>query len=91
MGRFILNDSFTVAARAEYVYDKSGGYGAIALPTTDKISFYEVTGMGAWTVGKHYEMRLEIRADMSDQEMFNKGGTPRKNQVTGLLAALAYF
>jgi hypothetical protein len=91
MGRFIVNDSFNVAARAEYVYSKNGGYGAITVPTTDKISFYELTGMGAWTVGKHYELRLEVRADLSDQELFDKGGTPRKNQVTGLVGALAYF
>ena len=80
-----------MAARAEYVYDKNGGYGAIAIPTSDKISFYEFTGMAAWTVAKHYELRLEIRADMSDQQMFAKGATARKNQVTGLLGALAYF
>jgi hypothetical protein len=54
-------------------------------------SLYEFTGLGAWTVGKHYEMRAEIRADMSDKEVFAKGSTPKKNQVTGLLAALAYF
>jgi hypothetical protein len=50
-----------------------------------------VTVQGAWTVDKHYELRAELRADMSDQEIFLKGATPRKNQVTGLLAALAYF
>jgi hypothetical protein len=91
MGRFIVNDSFNVAARAEYVSSKNGSYGAIVVPTTDKIAFYEFTGMGAWTVGKHYELRLEIRADMSDQEIFAKGTAPRKNQVTGLVGALAYF
>jgi len=91
MGRFILSDAFNVAARAEYIYSKSGAYGAIVVPTTDKISFYEVTAMGAWTVDKHFELRLEIRADMANQEVFDKGGTARKNQVTGLLGALAYF
>jgi hypothetical protein len=91
MGRFILSDAFNVAARAEYIYSKNGGYGAIVVPTTDKISFYEVTAMGAWTMGGHYELRLEVRADMANQEVFDKGGTARKNQVTGLLGALAYF
>jgi hypothetical protein len=91
MARFILSDAFNVAARAEYVYSKAGGYGAITVPTTDKISFYELTGMLAWTVDKHYELRLEGRADLSNQEVFLKGTTPRKNQVTGLLGALAYF
>jgi hypothetical protein len=88
MGRFILSDAFTLAARAEYLKSKNGySLGATALDG----SLYEFTGMGAWTVGKHYELRLEIRADMSNQEIFDKGGALRKNQVTGLLGALAYF
>jgi hypothetical protein len=85
MGRFIVNDLFTAALRAEYVKSKNGGY----LPVDGSI--YEVTVQGAWTVDKHYELRAEVRADMSDEEIFFKGTTPRKNQVTGLLAALAYF
>ena len=89
MGRFILNDSFNVAARAEYISSKNGGYGGVN--PTGTAALYEFTGMGAWTVGKHYELRLEVRADMSDQNIFAKGVTPRKNQVTGLLGALAYF
>jgi hypothetical protein len=92
MGRYILSNAFTVAARAEYIYSKDGGYGGLVDPAgSDKLSFYEVTGMGAWTVDKHYELRAEVRADMSNKEMFMKGTTPKKNQVTGLLAALAYF
>jgi hypothetical protein len=89
MGRFIASDAFTVAARVEYVYSKDGGYGGL-LPT-DTVSLYEFTGMGAWTVNKHYELRLEIRADMSNKDVFFKGAEAKKNQVTGLLAALAYF
>jgi hypothetical protein len=85
MGRFIVNDLFTAALRAEYVKSKNGGY----LPVDGSI--YEVAAQGAWTMGKHYELRAELRADLSDQEIFFKGPTPRKNQVTGLLAALAYF
>ena len=90
MGRYTINDSFNVAARAEYIYDKSNAY-ALALPGQDTASLYEITGQGAWTVGKHYELRLEVRADMSNKDEFAKGTTARKNQVTGLLAALAYF
>jgi hypothetical protein len=85
MGRYILSDAFNVAARAEYLKSKNLAY----LPIDG--SAYEFTGQGAWTVGKHYELRLEFRADMSDQDIFMKGTTPRKNQVTGLLGALAYF
>jgi hypothetical protein len=88
MGRFILNDAFTVAARAEYLNSKNGY--AVGTTVLDG-SLYEFTGMGAWTVNKHYELRAEVRADMSDKEVFLKGTTPKKNQVTGLLAALAYF
>ncbi len=92
MGRFTISDSFNVAARAEYVMSKKNGYIASSDPTTTlDASVYEVTGMGAWTVNKHYELRAEVRADMSDKDIFFKGTTARKNQVTGLLAALAYF
>jgi hypothetical protein len=93
MGRYTINDSFNVAARAEYVYSKNAGYGGGLLPT-DATSLYEITGQGAWTVGKHYELRAEVRADMSNKDVFLKGtavAPNRKNQVTGLLAALAYF
>lgn len=89
MGRFILNDSFNLALRGEYINSKNG-YAYSGVGGLDG-SLYEVTGQGTWTVAKHYELRLEFRADMSDKEIFSKGSTPRKNQVTGLLAALAYF
>ena len=91
MGRYTISDAFNVAARAEYIYDKSDAYAVLTGANEDKVSLYEVTGQGAWTVNKHYELRLEIRADMSNKEEFLKGTTPKKNQVTGLLAALAYF
>lgn len=93
MGRYTISDSFNVAARAEYVYSKNAGYGGGLLPA-DATSLYEITGQGAWTVGKHYELRAEVRADMSNKDVFLKGTAAapnRKNQVTGLLAALAYF
>ena len=91
MGRFTLSDSFNVAARAEYLKNKNTGLFLGADGTAFDGALYEVTGMGAWTVNKHYELRLEIRADMSDKEIFVKGAEAKKNQVTGLLAALAYF
>jgi hypothetical protein len=86
MGRFILSDDFYAAVRAEYVKNKNASmYGNF------DGALYEVTGLGAWTVNKHYELRAELRADMSDKELFLKGAEAKKNQVTGLLAALAYF
>jgi hypothetical protein len=94
MGRYTISDAFNVAARAEYIYDKGGAYAVATGATEDTVSLYEITGQGAWTVGKHYELRLEIRADMANKDEFLKGTAAapnRKNQVTGLLAALAYF
>jgi hypothetical protein len=96
MGRFILNDSFYVAARGEFVKSKNAAMfnppsADPANPALFDGSLYEGTLLGAWTVGKHYELRAEVRADMSDKEVFSKGTEARKNQVTGLLAALAYF
>jgi hypothetical protein len=93
MGRYILSDWFNVALRAEYLKSKASAY--ITDPSDPNKPFdgslYEVTAQGAFTAAKHYELRLEVRADMSDKDIFLKGATPRKNQVTGLLAALAYF
>jgi len=94
MGRYLLSDAFNVAARVEYLNSKNdpsstSGYFVGTTPLDG--SLYEITGQGAWTVGKHYELRLEVRADMSNKEVFFKGADAKKNQVTGLLAALAYF
>jgi hypothetical protein len=54
--------------------------------------------MGGLTVAKHFELRLELRGDFANKDIFQKGAaTPtdvvynRKNQFTGLLAFLAYF
>ena len=47
MGRYTINDSFNVAARAEYLYSKNGGY--FGTPPTDKASVYEVTGLSTST------------------------------------------
>jgi hypothetical protein len=98
MGRFLVNDYFNVAARFEYIYSKNQGFGGTGdsalLPAPDvasSASLYEITGQAAFTMDKYYELRLEIRADLSDKEVFDKGGAARKNQVTGLLAALAHF
>jgi hypothetical protein len=91
MGRFILSDAFNVAARAEYLMSKKDGYIAPDPTAPSDASLYEITAQGAWTVGKHYELRLEFRADMSDKDVFAKGNTAKKDQVTGLLGALAYF
>jgi hypothetical protein len=98
MGRFTINDYVNVAARFEYLYSKNQGYGGSGdsglLHTTDgsnSAALYEITGQGAFTMSKHYELRMEIRADLSNKEVFIKDATSRKNQVTGLLAALAYF
>jgi hypothetical protein len=85
MGRFLVNELFNLALRAEYLRSRNGAY------LLRDASIYEVTAQIAWTMDKHYELRAEVRADMSDEEIFAKGTAPRKNQVTGLLAALAYF
>jgi hypothetical protein len=97
MGKYAFTDLFNAAARFELVSSKSGGYTsgfAVTPPATaytgDAV-LYEGTLMGGLTVAKHFETRLELRGDFANQEFFNKGGTPRKNQFTGLVAFLAYF
>jgi hypothetical protein len=65
-------------------------------PRGDDVFLYEGTLMGGLTVAKHFELRLELRGDFANKEIFQKGNAGevaynRKNQFTGLLAFLAYF
>ena len=65
-------------------------------PRGDDVFLYEGTLMGGLTVAKHFELRLELRGDFANKEIFQKGAATdvvynRKNQFTGLLAFLAYF
>jgi hypothetical protein len=88
MGRAFLTDEFNLAARVEYITSKKGGY---AIGFSDDLALYEGTVMAGYVVAKHFELRAEVRADMSDKEIFVKGTDARKNQVTGTIAALTYF
>jgi hypothetical protein len=92
MGRFLVSDAFNLGARFEYIKNKNTDRFLLSgTPPNFDGALYEATLQGAYTVGKHYELRAEVRVDMSDKELFAKGNTPKKNQATGLLAALAYF
>jgi hypothetical protein len=101
MGKYAFTDLFNVAARFELVSSKSGGYtlGFVTPPATaytgDAV-LYEGTLMGGLTVAKHLELRLELRGDFANKDIFQKGDAGevaynRKNQLTGLAAFLAYF
>lgn len=93
MGRYFLTDSFNIAARGEYITSKKGGYLDPDPTGTDKdLALYEGTVMAGYVVAKHFELRAEFRGDFADKEIFMKGTTdPRKNQMTGTIAALTYF
>ena len=101
MGKYAFTDLFNVAARFELVSSKSGGYtlGFVTPPATaytgDAV-LYEDTLMGGLTVAKHFELRLELRGDFANKDIFQKGDAGevaynRKDQFTGLVAFLAYF
>jgi hypothetical protein len=101
MGKYAFTDLFNVAARFELVSSKSGGYtlGFVTPPATaytgDAV-LYEGTLMGGLTVAKHFELRLELRGDFANKDIFQKGDAGevaynRKDQFTGLVAFLAYF
>jgi hypothetical protein len=109
MGKYAFTDLFNVAGRFELLSSKAGGYGPLGVPAApaafgtppvtsyaDDAVLYEGTLMGGLTVAKHFELRLELRGDFANKEIFQKGAAPdvvynRKNQFTGLLAFLAYF
>jgi len=100
MGKYAFTDLFNVAARFELVSSKQGGYTTfVATPagtTPIDAVLYEGTIMGGLTVAKHFELRLELRGDFANKDIFQKGDAGevaynRKNQFTGLVAFLAYF
>ena len=97
MGKYAFTDLFNAAARFELLSSKSGGYTAGFPATAPATAYagdavlYEGTLMGGLMVAKHFETRLELRGDFANQDLFNKGGVARKNQMTGLVAFLAYF
>ena len=84
MAKAMLAEDLALAVRGEFLKDKNA-YGI------GEESLYEGTLMLGYTIAGHFEIRAEGRADMSSAEVFAKGDTPRKNQVTGLLGFLAYF
>jgi hypothetical protein len=84
MAKVSITDSLTAALRGEFLKDKN-------LYGVDEASLYEGTAMLGYTWAKHFEIRAEVRADLSSEKVFLKGETPRKNQLTGLLGFLAYL
>jgi hypothetical protein len=84
MAKAVLAEGLALAARGEFLKDKN-------LYGVREESLYEGTAMLGYTWAQHFEVRAEVRADLSSAEVFLKGTEPRKNQVTGLLGFLTYF
>jgi Putative beta-barrel porin-2, OmpL-like. bbp2 len=82
MGRYVVSDHLYVSARGEFL---SSHLDAAAHTTTVE----EGTLMAGIPVGKNFELRPEVRADFSGDDVY-AGGT-KKNQFTGELAALTFF
>jgi hypothetical protein len=87
MSRFALSELFYLALRAEVLTSRSGGYGGV----TEDFNLFETTLAASLPVGPNYEMRLELRGDFSNRDLFHKGMDTRKNQLTALTAFLASF
>ena len=82
MARFVINDNLNVAARGEFVRTHND-VGSL------NQDLMEGTVMVGLPVGKNFELRPEFRYDHAGQNTLILNG--KNNQVTGTLAALAYF
>ncbi len=82
MGRYLVAEHLYLAARGEFL---STHIDARAHTTTVE----EGTLMAGVPVGKNFELRPEVRADFSGDDVY-AGGTKTK-QFTGEIAALAFF
>ena len=80
MARYVISDHLNVAARGEWV----------RLHTAVNQDIMEGTAMLGIDVGKNFELRPEFRIDhnFQDTPFANNGKT---DQITGTLAALAWF
>jgi hypothetical protein len=92
--KLVLDESFYLVPRVEYLKSKAGGYdfdsGFGGLGGGDG-ALYEGTLTGVIPVKKNFEIRAELRGDFSDKQAFFKGSTPKKNQFTGLISFLAWL
>jgi putative OmpL-like beta-barrel porin-2 len=79
-------DAARVTVRGEFVKDYHGARFATGVDT----EVYEGTAGLSVPVGGNSELRAEARWDHANQSIFNKGA-PTQDQVTGTLAALAWF
>ncbi len=88
MARYhLLGDIARVSVRGEIVKDLNGvRYGSGTDTTVE-----EGTLSAALPVGSNAELRAEVRYDHADQDIFKKGDLGSNHQVTGTLAALAWF
>jgi hypothetical protein len=91
--KLILDESFYLVPRVEYLKSKDGGFGIDSGfgPMTGDVALYEGTLTAAIPVRKNFEIRAEVRGDFSDQALFAKGMESKKNQFTGLIAFLAWL
>jgi hypothetical protein len=87
MGRFVLTELLYIALRGEIVSSKNGGYAGI----TQSLTLFEATLMAGLPVGTNYEIRVELRGDFANREIFHRGLDTRTNQLTSLAAFLASF
>lgn len=79
-------DVARLTVRGEYIKDYNGARFATGVDT----DVYEGTAGLSFPVGANSELRVEARWDHASEPIFNKG-SPTQDQVTGTVAALAWF
>jgi len=79
-------DVARVTVRGEYVKDYNGARFGTGIDT----NAYEGTVGLSFPVGSNSELRVEGRYDKASKDAFNKG-VPTDRQITGTVAALAWF
>lgn len=87
MAKYSLpSDVARISVRGEYLKDEDGLITGVA---SNKL--FELTGGVAVPYGSNGELRAEIRYDKSDEKLAIFRSVPEDKQVTGTIAALAWF
>jgi hypothetical protein len=83
MGRYVVAEHLSLAARGEFLRTKA--------PVGDALSQYEGTIGAAFPFAGHFEARAEVRGDFAGLAIYPGDAAGSKNQFTGTIAFLGFI
>ena len=93
MGRYVVAEHLSLAARGEFLHDKGILLGGTSATTA--VNLFEGTLTAGVPFAGHFEARAELRGDFAGDAIFPEGTAaapdPKKQQFTGTVAFLGFI